>query len=302
MPKKLTPEEFSKKSNDKFGDKFKIITEYVSYEKNIIISCKEHGNFNTTPKIHLKGAGGCPKCSGNTKQTTENFIERSKKIYGDTFNYTNTNYTGINNKVIITCKIHGDFEQFVKPHLNGSGCTKCSGRAKHTTESFIEASVKKHGNVYDYSKTAYGKNNKQQVTIICPTHGEFEQIPNSHLSGKGCVKCSNEALYSKAVNEILNYFKQHDIEYELEKTFPDCKNILSLRYDFYIPSINTCIEYDGLQHFESCGWGGEDKLKLTQENDKIKNEYCENNNIGLVRIKYNEDHIKILKRIFNDRA
>lgn len=303
MPKKLTHNEFVEQSITKFGNKFKIISQYIGNNNKIVIECPIHGNFSTTPKCHLKGQhGGCSDCAGNKKSTTENFIIKSKELYGDLFSYERTIYTNINSKVIITCPIHGDFEQYVKPHLKGSGCTKCSRRAKHTTDSFIEESIKIHGDKFDYSKVVYGKNNKEYVTIICIKHGPFEQIPNSHLSGKGCEHCANEELQSKAVKEIIQYFDSNNILYELEKTFEECKNILLLRFDFYLPTYNMCIEYDGLQHFESCGWGGVEKLKLTQLNDKIKNEYCEINNINLIRIKYNENHIKSLKRIFNDKT
>ena len=60
-----------------------------------------------------------------------------------------------------------------------------------TTEQFIIDAKKIHNNKYDYSLVDY-INNKSKVKIICPTHGEFEQIPYSHLSGKGCPKCKGD--------------------------------------------------------------------------------------------------------------
>lgn len=232
--------------------------------------------------------------SNNKKQTTEQFIEKSKSIYGDIFLYDKTVYVNVNSKVIVTCKIHGDYEQFVKVHYNGAGCTKCSRRSKHTTKTFIEEAYKIHSDRYNYDKVVYGKNNKQKLTITCKIHGDFLQRANDHLSGKGCVKCAISDKMSKVVKDIRDVLDMKNVSYEMEKTFDDCKNILPLRFDFYLPTFNMCIEYDGLQHFESCGWGGEEKLKLTQKNDKIKNDYCIQNNIKLLRIKYDEDHIKIV--------
>lgn len=63
-----------------------------------------------------------------TKYTTESFIDRSIFIHGNKYEYTKTVY-GKNNKIkiIITCKVHGDFYQTPDAHLSGSGCKKCAG-------------------------------------------------------------------------------------------------------------------------------------------------------------------------------
>lgn len=77
---------------------------------------------------------------------------------------------------------------------------------KLTTEEFIEKSHKVHGNKYSYDKTKYTIQ-KNKVIIICPIHGEFEQLPNNHLKGKGCPKCAHEKL-----NKINTYSLQEFIE------------------------------------------------------------------------------------------
>lgn len=164
---------------------------------------------------------------------------------------------------------------------------------KQTTEQFIEKSKSIYGDIFLYDKTVYGNINSK-VIVTCKIHGDFLQRANDHLSGKGCIKCAISDKMSKAVKDIRNVLDMKNVSYEMEKTFDDCKNILPLRFDFYLPTFNMCNEYDGLQHFESCGWGGEEKLKLTQKNDKIKNDYCIQNNIKLLRIKYDEDHIRIV--------
>lgn len=70
----------------------------------------------------------------------------------------------------------------------------------------------------------------------------------------------------------------------------DSKNVeakLPLPFDFYLPELNICIEYDGEQHFkENRHFGGKEYLEKTKYHDQIKNEYCKNNNIKLIRIKY----------------
>lgn len=64
---------------------------------------------------------------------------------------------------------------------------------KSTKEKFIRTSNKIHNNKYDYSKVIY-INNYTKTCIICHKHGEFQQSPNKHLSGKGCSKCRSEKL------------------------------------------------------------------------------------------------------------
>lgn len=66
---------------------------------------------------------------------------------------------------------------------------------KLTTEEFINKANIVHSTKYDYSKTSY-LNNRTKVTIICPTHGEFEQKASSHLSGCGCPACANLSISS----------------------------------------------------------------------------------------------------------
>lgn len=75
-------------------------------------------------------------------------------------------------------------------------------------------------------------------------------------------------------------------------------HLKNIHFDFYLPEENICIEFDGEQHFRPIDYfGGENTFKLTQKRDKIKNKYCKNNNIKLLRIKYDENITKKLKSI-----
>lgn len=125
--------------------------------------------------------------------TTEDFINRSSKIHNNKYNYSRTNYTGSNNKVIIICPEHGEFKQLSRHHITGIGCPKCghlktSSCRRKTTEEFIKDAKEVHGERYDYSLSDY-KGNHIKVKIICKEHGAFKQIPNTHLNGSGCIKC-----------------------------------------------------------------------------------------------------------------
>ena len=88
---------------------------------------------------------------------------------------------------------------------------------KLTTEEFIKRAEEIHGKgKYDYSRVEY-KNNYTKITIICPIHGEFEQRPNSHLSGYGCPNCSNERKRSNTEEFIRKAREVHGDKYDYSK-------------------------------------------------------------------------------------
>jgi len=177
---------FIEKSKLIHGDKYDYSN--VKYKNNrtkVVIICKIHGEFEQTPKKHLKKQG-CPKCSRYCMDQ-EYFIERAKMLHGNKYNYSNVIYLNINTKINIICKIHGEFKQTPSCHLCGKGCSKCAG-CYMDQEYFIEKARMVHENKYNYPNVIY-LNNKTKVNITCKIHGEFKQIPMSHLQGHGCSKC-----------------------------------------------------------------------------------------------------------------
>ena len=158
----------------------------------------------------------------NKKLTTGDFIIKSKKIHGNKYNYSKSIYTGSENKIIITCLIHGDFQQTPGSHINQkSGCKKC-GRQSQTQkrklglEKFIIKSKKVHGNRYDYSKVDY-VNSRTNVIIKCTEHGEFYPSPGNHINRKsGCPKCSIIEQHNKQ-KKTLEEFIEDSIKVHGEK-------------------------------------------------------------------------------------
>ena len=160
------------------------------------------------------------------KLTTLDFIERAKKTHGNKYDYSKVEYKDSNTKVCIICQEHGEFYQLPFAHINGQGCKKCGiiNRAEKRTlktEQFIEKAKKVHGDKYDYSKVEY-KNAKTPVTIICKKHGEFNQLPNYHLSGNGCQKCGIENVWYKRGRLTTEQFiekakKVHGDKYDYSK-------------------------------------------------------------------------------------
>jgi len=239
------------------------------------------------------------------KLTTEQFIERAKQIHLDKYDYSLVNYTGAKDKIKIICKEHGEFEQTAHSHINKiknrnrtSGCPKCFWKNYTlSTEQFIERAKQIHFDLYDYHLVNY-INIHTKVKIICKEHGEFFQTPNKHIVQKhGCPKCKS----SKGELTFLRYFKKYNINFIPQKRFPDCKDKLPLPFDFYLPEVNTCIEYDGIQHFTGYRFYSKDinikKLQQTQHHDQIKNNYCKANNIRLIRVPYT---IKLTEEYLNN--
>ena len=120
-----TIQEFIEKAKQIHGNKYDYSkVNYINAHTKIIIICKKHGKFLQRPNGHLSGRG-CSKCSGKNL-TTKEFVEKAKRIHGNKYNYFEVNYYGASKKVIIICRIHGQFLQLPSGHLIGHGCPKCS--------------------------------------------------------------------------------------------------------------------------------------------------------------------------------
>ena len=265
------------------GDKYDYsLVEYKNNNTKVNIICKYHGEFSQLSNNHLSGQG-CPKCKGLNK-TISDFLDISKKIHGDKYDYSKVVFDKMKDSVIIICKKHGNFSQTPNGHINKkNGCPKCLGLNK-TTQDFINESQLIHGNLYDYSKSEYILS-KLTLTITCKKHGDFSQAPTHHLSGQGCPICKS-SKGEKKINDILNNMK---IDFRHHYIFKDFTNY---EYDFYLPYKNICIEYDGIQHFKPVNYfGGEKEFEKQKIRDKDKDEYCLRNNIKLIRISYIEKDI-----------
>ncbi len=239
---------------------------------------------------------------GNSQRfTKEKFIIISNEIHSNKYNYDNVVYKNTDTKICIICPIHGEFWQTPYMHTRRKhGCPICGKEKSIKTtiernknkehkkptlkmEQFIKKSKEIHGNKYDYSKVIC-INSKTKVCIICPIHGEFWQIPTNHyINGSGCPACRE----SKGEKIIRNWLEKNNINFEIQKTFDDCKGkIKKLMFDFYLPDYNLLIEYDGEQHFKKRGFITEENFLKTKINDYKKDKYCNDKNIKLLRINY----------------
>lgn len=291
----LTTDTFIYKANKIHKNKYDYsIVKYNNSKTKVQIICPKHGRFEQRPNDHIQGKG-CILCAGTKKQTVEEFIYQANKIHDNKFDYSMVSYFNRKVKVKIICKKHGAFEQIPSDHLNGFGCSKCSGLSKLNTDEFINRAEKKHGKTYDYSSVNYTGMHKK-VNIICVKHGIFNQTPHNHLKMAGCPKCNK----SKGEKIISWFLDKNKILHKEQMRFENCKNKSILPFDFYLPENNLCIEFQGIQHYKPIKhMGGEIDFKKRLENDKIKKEYCMQNNIKLLTIRYYDKITSILKKEFN---
>lgn len=188
--RKITPDNFESISRGFHGDKYDYsLVSYFKLSDRVDIICKKHGIFSQIADSHVRGRG-CRKCSYEDKRLKHSeFKSRAAKIHNNKYDYSLVEYKTIGKSVTIICPIHGSFDQQPNNHLNGQGCTRCTGRAKHTNETFVELAVSVHKDTYDYSEVEY-KTNKELVSIICKEHGIFQQAPSDHFKGSGCPNCN----------------------------------------------------------------------------------------------------------------
>lgn len=196
--RKITQDAFISRCIELHGSKFDYSkTIYKNAATKIEVKCTICGNnWFVSPGNHIgPRKSGCPECKkvNSIKRNksifnTTWFVGKSKKIHGTKFDYSNTNYVDIDTKVLINCPAHGNFEQWPSDHMNGIGCSKCSGTHKKSTDQFVDE-ARNIFPEYDYSLVNYNGAHAL-VDIICCTHGKFQIKPNTLLNNSGCPKCS----------------------------------------------------------------------------------------------------------------
>ena len=250
----------------KGSDIKRIIEENYDYDLSLIddearfraidkvkIICPKHGVITKQVRHLVNEKVGCPRCAKERecKYSVQDFIELARSVHGDKYDYSLIKeIETVISKVPIICPIHGEFIQEARVHLNGQGCRKCGRRALgdkmfKTTDTFIKEANETHDGFYDYSKTEYvGCYDK--VTITCPIHGDFQQVPYSHIQGHGCPKCN--VSHKKLENSVAQFIEElgytiirgnRSILYDKDTKF--YKEI-----DIYIPSLKAAVEVNGV--------------------------------------------------------
>lgn len=138
--------------------------------------------------------------------------------------------------------------------------------------------------------------NKPHLALVYNKQ-KVEKAPITKFKGSGKRRrprgsAISDVYMSKGEARVASFLKREKIFYLREKEFSDLINPVTkrkLRFDFYLPDLNTCIEYDGVQHVKSVKvMGGEVAFAYRKLRDKIKDDYCERKKIRLIRIPYDK--------------
>lgn len=233
-------------------------------------------------------------CSGGVKHNIEG------QRFGNLIAINSTNKRASNGSVIWKCKCDcGNITYVPQNNLSRGHTTSCGCNKDNYTNSLkINIIGKKYGKLTVIEELDVKKRNRRTVKCQCDCGNQhictIDDLTSGNTFSCGCLNKSKGEWF------IENVLENNHIDYIYQKRFLDCKNIKPLPFDFYLPKYNICIEYDGSQHtIANDFWGGENALKITQQNDNIKNQYCKNNNINLIRIPYTMNKDDIYKTIIN---
>lgn len=278
----MTFDEFINRSNEVHEHKYDYSeVVWVSAQKRVAIVCPEHGKFTQLAVNHTRGSG-CKKCAtrvmiAKTRSTKEAFVEKARKVHGDKYGYSKTDYTGVMVQVVINCPAHGDFAQIPNDHLSKkAGCPSCAGVKRLCTEKFVEKAKKVHGDRYTYTNANYHLTDTK-INITCLKHGDFLQTPHDHVSSKaGCPSCGCNGI-SKGETELTAFIRTLGFQVETRNR----KIIAPKELDIVIPEKNLAIEYNGL-YFHS------DAFPDARSKHKQKSDQCQAAGYKLIHI-YEDD-------------
>lgn len=286
--------------------KVKVRCDYCGNETYVV--WKDYKNYN-----YSKYA--CLHCR-QTKTSEMNVEERRTSLYNRAIEYCNekgyvllTNKNDIingNSLVTYRCPKHGTFTTRIYALVLRHGCSDC----QH--ESNAKSRILSPENVFQRIKDSGGELlNKddysgwyvRNLKIVCPICQQdyfvtslYQFLRNPDMACKRCSK-----VKSAGERKIAQFLEDHNIEFMDEHRFIDCRDINPLPFDFYIPSYNICIEYQGEQHDRPVDYfGGKEAFVIRKKHDNIKATYCNKNNINLATIHYSDfDNLYcILNHIF----
>ncbi len=267
LGKKITNEQFDIKIKD---SSFNRISEYINSKTVILFECKTCGKiFKKKPKEFNLLKCGCLK---RFEQYHKILNSKNIILIGTYYNVRRK----LEHKCLICNNIFISSPKIIKNSKHG--CPYCAGMKISTND--YKKRLPSDIIVLDEYINSYTKITHQ--CLVCKNMWSTKPNYILHM-GCGCPVCS----CSKGERAIFNLLKSLNIEFYTEKFITI--NGIKYFYDFYIPSLNLVIEFDGIQHFEPIGYfGGLKQFIIIQKNDNIKNKHILENNINVLRIPYYE--------------
>ena len=242
---------------------------------------------------------GKPGCVAKKELNKNRVVDETGKTYG----YLTVIQRGENSsngkaRWICQCKcgniIQVDGYDLRSGHTKSCGCYQKEQTSKASIKDITGQTIGNFTVLRIAREQSDGRTIKWQCRCnLCGSEDNY--ISASNMKKQDSCGCLHESKGSRKIKEIL---EKDNIKFIQEKRFSDLKfdSGYSARFDFYLPDYNTIIEYDGRQHFiQGNGvFDNKEKFALTQAHDSIKNQYCKEHNITIIRIPYTHyDNITI---------
>lgn len=277
-----------------------VIGEYAGDASHIKCRCRRCNRIWSPIAHNIKRGSKCTVCSfqdmGLRKRAS--FEDVQNKIWQAQPNINIIgDYHGTHKKVHCKCTVCGTEWEAMPSNLIrlNTGCPICKQKdliqnlrwSQHEVDEMLRS---RRPDVI--LKSNYNTFNDKMI-CYCAEHGvTYQQSLARLLEGhRGCQACQKK---SNGEIRLRTFLDQIGISYEPQKSFEDCKHVKVLKFDFYLPEYNIAIEYDGEGHYKPIDFAGKgplwakEQFLLNQKRDAIKNNYCDNNNIMLIRIPYFE--------------
>ena len=271
---------------------------YIDAHSQLLIKCNK-GHIINMNWSNFKNGKRCAVC--HKEKIEKDSYTNSKKLV-ENEGYKLLNIVKEKKKTYLICECNKGHEfKIERSHFKErKRCPICSNQK--LSFDYVKSSIEKEG--YELLSKTY-KNVFTPLKLKCDKGHECEINFHDFLTyNKRCGKCKKTIL-SLGEEEICKELDLLNVKYKRQVVFELCKDKNYLPFDIQVEYNDSIIliEYDGVQHFKSIEhFGGEERLKITQKHDQIKNDFCIRNNIKLIRIPYWEfKNIKtIIRKIFND--
>ena len=298
------------------------LTEYITWKKPITVYCEKCGRTHTYSEARYAVTRKCHGCylMEIRKASTDKLLDVLKE-----HDMTLVEWPDDSLMATIKCEKCGD--SFVRKvdDVIRRGYTSCPNCLKIKTASKPKK-IYRHGlseeqrkakeevrkqrmkseldellanYADDYDIVSVDDNLRDLILRHKACGHEFATNKDRMKKGYGCKICSKRGV-SKAAQEIENYLLRNGIQFEREKRFEECRRKNPLPFDFFIPSSNLLIEYNGEQHYRATElFGGEKKLELYRERDRIKRQFAKSHGYRLLIIPWYKDPVPMLRDEIN---
>lgn len=304
----LKNSDFMQKSNEQFigelkkkNASIKPLESYKGSRIHIKVKCLICGHEWLSMPTNLLHGFGCKRCASSKLQKdrakTLKEFEKDLHVFNPEVKVLSGKYVNAHSRLMFKCKLcNYEWQQTPNGILNNSiGCPKCAlkiraNRRRKSQEDFILELSKLR---LDIKPLENYINANTPIEFVCNQGHHFYRAPQNIFSRKidSCPICS----YSVGEKKVCDFLDKYNVEYFYQYSFPDCKYHYRLPFDFYIESANMCIEFDGIQHFQPVDFAGKglkwanNNFRMIQIKDNIKNDYCKEHHINLIRIPYWEE-------------